>query len=144
MRTKLFILFLNHDYTEEDEKDVFKVFLFIFFILFIFFSVIMVQKTKMSNYEMTNLFFWFCSFPGSAWERVLGGSAACSVRRWQSHLGKRSQAEPGNEHRREFALNLTAMGFTPCGRGLRLWLNIAQGFTLGYINSRFQRLGNLG
>jgi len=27
------------------------------------------------------------SFPGSAWERVLGGSAACSVRRWQSHLG---------------------------------------------------------
>jgi hypothetical protein len=45
-----------------------------------------------------------CSFPGSAWERVLGGSAACSVRRWQSHLGKRSQAEPGNEHRSEFAL----------------------------------------
>ena len=38
-----------------------------------------------------------CSFPGSAWERVLGGSAACSFRRWQSHLGKRSQAEPGNE-----------------------------------------------
>jgi len=33
--------FLNHDYTEEDEKDEFKVFLFI---LFIFFSVIMVQK----------------------------------------------------------------------------------------------------
>jgi hypothetical protein len=32
---------LNHDYTEEDEKDEFKVFLFIFFI---FFSVIMVQK----------------------------------------------------------------------------------------------------
>jgi hypothetical protein len=29
---------LNHDYTEEDEKDEFKVFLFIFF------SVIMVQK----------------------------------------------------------------------------------------------------
>jgi hypothetical protein len=44
------------------------------------------------------------SFPGSAWERVLGGSAACSVRRWQSHLGKRSQAEPGNEHRSAFAL----------------------------------------
>jgi len=37
----LLILFLNHDYTEEDEKDEFKVFLFI---LFIFFSVIMVQK----------------------------------------------------------------------------------------------------
>jgi nitrate reductase NapE component len=35
--------FLNHDYTEEDEKDEFKVFLFI---LFIFFSVIMVQKTE--------------------------------------------------------------------------------------------------
>jgi nitrate reductase NapE component len=32
---------LNHDYTEEDEKDELKVFLFIFFI---FFSVIMVQK----------------------------------------------------------------------------------------------------
>jgi hypothetical protein len=29
---------LNHDYTEEDEKDEFKVFFFIFF------SVIMVQK----------------------------------------------------------------------------------------------------
>jgi hypothetical protein len=41
MRTNLIILFLNHDYTEEDEKDEFKVFLFI---LFIFFSVIMVQK----------------------------------------------------------------------------------------------------
>ena len=41
MRTNLFILFLNHDYTEEDEKDEFKVFLFILFILF---SVIMVQK----------------------------------------------------------------------------------------------------
>ena len=39
----MFILFLNHDYTEEDEKDEFKVF---FFILFIFFSVIMVQKTE--------------------------------------------------------------------------------------------------
>ena len=33
--------FLNHDYTEEDEKDELKVFLFI---LFIFFSVIIVQK----------------------------------------------------------------------------------------------------
>jgi len=32
------------------------------------------------------------------------------VRRWQSHLGKRSQAEPGNKYWREFALNLTAMG----------------------------------
>jgi len=39
----LLIIFLNHDYTEEDEKDEFKVFLFI---LFIFFSVIMVQKTE--------------------------------------------------------------------------------------------------
>jgi len=28
MLTKLFILFLNHDYTEEDEEDEFKVFLF--------------------------------------------------------------------------------------------------------------------
>jgi hypothetical protein len=54
-----------------------------------------------------------CSFPGSAWERVLGGSAALSVRRWQSHLGKRSQAEPGNEHWSEFALSLTAMWFAP-------------------------------
>jgi hypothetical protein len=27
-----------------------------------------------------------------AWELVLGGSAACSVRRWQSCLGKPSQA----------------------------------------------------
>jgi nitrate reductase NapE component len=34
---------LNHDYTEEDEKDELKVFLFIFFI---FFSVIMVQKKE--------------------------------------------------------------------------------------------------
>ena len=57
-------------------------------------------------------FFQSCSFPGSAWERVLGGSAACSVRRWQSHLGKRSQAEPGNEHRNEFALN-KAHSITP-------------------------------
>jgi hypothetical protein len=31
---------LNHDYTEEDEKDELKVFLFIFF------SVIMVQKKE--------------------------------------------------------------------------------------------------
>jgi len=61
---------------------------------------------------------YYCSFPGSAWERVLGGSAACSVRRWQSHLGKRSQAEPGNEHRSEFALNLTAMGFSL----MRAWI----------------------
>jgi hypothetical protein len=38
MRTKLFILFLNHDYTEEDEEDEQKHFKFIFF------SVIMVQK----------------------------------------------------------------------------------------------------
>jgi len=45
-----------------------------------------------------------CSFPGSAWERFP---------RWLCHLRteqaaepprKRSQAEPGNEHRREFAL----------------------------------------
>jgi len=39
----MLILFLNHDYTEEDEKDELKVFLFI---LFIFFSVIMVQKIE--------------------------------------------------------------------------------------------------
>jgi len=39
----MLILFLNHDYTEEDEKGELKVFLFILFILF---SVIMVQKIE--------------------------------------------------------------------------------------------------
>jgi len=39
----MLILFLNHDYTEEDEKGELKVFLFTFFI---FFSVIMVQKIE--------------------------------------------------------------------------------------------------
>jgi len=39
----MLILFLNHDYTEEDEKGELKVFLFILFILF---NVIMVQKIE--------------------------------------------------------------------------------------------------
>jgi len=47
--------FLNHDYTEEDEKDEFKVFLFI---LFIFFSVIMVQKqNEQIGTHMLNVYF---------------------------------------------------------------------------------------
>jgi len=46
---------LNHDYTEEDEKDEFKVFLFIFFI---FFSVIMVQKqNEQIGTHMLNVYF---------------------------------------------------------------------------------------
>ena len=71
-----------------------------------------------------------CSFPGSVWEHVLGGSAACSVRRWQSNLGKRSQAEPGNEHRSEFAFSLTAMALTP-SRALKGGIRTRQKVGLG-------------
>jgi hypothetical protein len=79
-RSKVYYRFLNHDYTEEDEKDEFKVFLFI---LFIFFSVIQVQKGWANfisvNFGYTHFFtFNFCkrmSEPGppvSGSKKLLG------------------------------------------------------------------------
>ena len=62
-----------------------------------------------------------CSFPGSAWERF--PRWLCNLRTEQAAEPQRtrSQAEPGNEHRSEFALSLTAMGFS-----LTLFLDLSK------------------
>ena len=46
------------------------------------------------------------------------GLKPIAVRLRQTRSDARSQAEPGNEHWSEFALSLTAMGFSP----MRTWI----------------------